>query len=128
VLDVLETFALFTNSGAVTNTGTSVITGNIGTNLGIISGFGLPTIVNGNVYIPGSLAAGPVEATFGIYKNGVLVPASLVTVSGPTTIPAGTVSTSATVALVPGDIVTARSQVIQGTMTVTNRTLTLLQV
>lgn len=32
------------------------------------------------------------------------------------------------VPLVPGDIVTARSQVLQGTMTVTNRTLSLLQV
>jgi hypothetical protein len=128
VLDVLETFALFTNSGAVANTGTSVINGNLGTNLGLITGFGLPTVVNGSIYTPGSLAAGPVEATFGIYKNGVLVPASLVTVLGPTTIPAGTVNTSATIPLVPGDIVTARSQVIQGTMTVTNKTLSLLQV
>jgi hypothetical protein len=127
-LGVLETFALFTNSGAVTNTGTSVINGNIGTDLGLISGFGLPTIVNGNVYIPGSLAASPVEATFGIYVNGVLVPVSLVTVSGPTSIPAGTVNTSATVPLVPGDIVTAESQVLEGTMTVTNRVLSLLQV
>lgn len=128
VLDVLETFALFTNNGAVANTGTSIINGNIGTNVGLITGFGLPTVVNGSIYTPGSLAAGPVEATFGIYVNGVLVPISLVTVSGPTTIPAGTVTTSATVPLVPGDIVTARSQVLQGTMTVTNRTLSLLQV
>lgn len=128
VLGVLETFALFTNNGAVANTGASVINGNIGTNVGLITGYGLPTIVNGNVYIPGSLAAGPVSATFGIYVNGVLVPASLVTVSGPTTIPAGTVTTSATVPLVLGDIVTAQSQVLEGTMTVTNRTLSLLQV
>jgi hypothetical protein len=127
-LGVLESFALFTVNGAVSNTGTSVINGNIGTNLGIISGFGLPTIVNGNVYIPGSLAAGPVSAEFGIYVNGVLVPASLVTVSGPTTIPAGTVNTSATIPLLIGDVVTAESTVLEGTMTVTNRTLSLLQV
>jgi len=127
-LGVLETFALFTANGAVSNTGASIITGNIGTNVGIISGFGLPTIVNGNVYIPGSLAAGPVEATFGIYVNGVLVPASLVTVSGPTTIPAGIVNTSATIPLLIGDVVTAESTVLEGTMTVTNRTLSLLQV
>lgn len=128
ILGVLETFALFTNSGAVANTGTSVINGNIGTNVGLITGFGLPTVVNGSIYTPGSLAAGPVSATFGIYVNGVLVPASLVTVSGPTTIPAGTVHTSVTVPLVPGDIVTARSQVLEGTMTVTNRSLSLTQV
>lgn len=128
VLGVLETFALFTNNGAVANTGTSIINGNIGTNVGLITGFGLPTVVNGSIYTPGSLAAGPVEATFGIYVNGVLVPVSLVTVSGPTSIIGETVTTSATVPLVPGDIVTARSQVLQGTMTVTNRTLSLLQV
>jgi hypothetical protein len=128
VLGVLETFALFTASGAVANTGASIINGDIGTNLGLITGYGFPTIVNGNVYIPGSLAAGPVSANFGIYVNGVLIPASLVTVSGPTTIPAGTVTTSATIPLAIGDIVTARSQVTAGTMTVTNRTLSLLQV
>jgi hypothetical protein len=128
VLGVLGNFALFTANGAVANTGASVINGNIGTNLGAISGYGLPTIVNGNVYIPGSLAAGPVSADFGIYVNGVLVPASLVTVSGPTTIPAAHVTTTATVPLVIGDVVTAESTVALGVMTVTNRTLSILQV
>ena len=129
VLGVLENFALFTNNGAVANTGTSIITGNIGTNVGAISGYGLPTIVNGSIYTPGSLAAGPVSADFGIYVNGVLVPASLVTVSGPTTIPAGHVTTATgTIPLLIGDVVTAESTVALGTMTVTNRTLTIVQV
>lgn len=128
VLGVLETFALFTASGAVTNTGTSVINGDIGTNLGLITGYGLPTVVNGNIYPPGSTAPGPVSANFGIYKNGVLVPGSLVTVSGPTTIAAATVTTSAPVALIIGDIVTAQATAIAGTLTVGNRTLTLQQV
>lgn len=128
VLGVLETFGLFTNNGAVANTGASIINGDIGTNVGLITGYGLPTVVNGNIYPPGSLAAGPVSATFGIYVNGVLVPSSLVSVTGPTTIPAGHVTTTATIPLAIGDIVTARSQVITGTMTVTNRTLSLLQV
>jgi len=128
VLGVLETFALFTNNGAVANTGTSVINGNIGTNVGAITGYGLPSTVNGTIYPPGATAAGPVSASFGIYKNGVLVPASLVTVSGPTTIPSGHVTTTATIPLVPGDIITARSTVTAGTMTVTNRSLSLQQV
>jgi hypothetical protein len=129
VLGVLENFALFTNNGAVANTGTSIITGNIGTNAGAISGYGLPTIVNGSIYPPGSLAAGPVSADFGIYVNGVLVPASLVTVSGPTTIPGGHVTTATgTIPLLIGDVVTAESTVALGTMTVTNRTLTIVQV
>ena len=128
VLGVLETFALFTSSGAVTNTGTSVINGNIGTNLGLITGYGLPTVVNGSVYIPGSLAAGPVSATFGIYKNGVIIPGTLVTVTGPTTITAGSVITTGPVSLVIGDIVTARATAVLGTLTVNTRTLTLQQI
>lgn len=128
ILGVLETFGLFASSGAVANTGTSVINGNIGTNLGLITGYGLPTVVNGNVYIPGSLAAGPVAATFGIYKNGVLIPGTLVSVSGPTTITAATVTSTAPVALLIGDVVTARATAVLGTLTVNTRTLTLQQV
>jgi hypothetical protein len=127
-LGVLENFALFTNSGAVANTGTSIITGNIGTNLGLITGYGLPTIVNGNVYIPGSLAAGPVAADFGIYKNGVLIPGTLVSVSGPTTITAAHVTSTGPVVLLVGDVVTARATAVLGTLTVNTRTLTLQQV
>jgi hypothetical protein len=41
-------FALFTTTGAVGNTGVSNITGNIGTNTGAISGFGTAT-VTGNI-------------------------------------------------------------------------------
>jgi hypothetical protein len=127
-LGVLELFALFTAGGAVANTGTSEIHGNIGTDVGAISGYGSPTIVDGNVYIPGSLAAGPVSANFGIYVNGVLVPSTLITVSSPTSIPVSTMTTSATVPLLIGDVVTAKSTVTEGTLRVTNRTLTLLQV
>lgn len=43
-------FILFTSNGQVTNVSLSTITGNIGTNLGSISGFGPPSTVNGNVY------------------------------------------------------------------------------
>lgn len=127
-LGVLENFALFTSSGAVANTGTSIITGNIGTNLGLITGYGLPTIVNGNVYIPGSLAAGPVAATFGIYKNGIIIPGTLVSVTGPTTIAAAHVTSTGPVALLVGDVVTARATAVLGTLTVNTRTLTLQQV
>lgn len=127
-LGVLENFALFTSSGAVANTGTSIITGNIGTNLGLITGYGLPTIVNGTVYIPGSLAAGPVAATFGIYKNGIIIPGTLVSVSGPTTITSAHVTATGPVALLVGDIVTARATAVLGTLTVNTRTLTLQQV
>ena len=45
VLGSLKQYALFTGSGAVTNAATSGIVGDIGTNLGAISGFGTSTHV-----------------------------------------------------------------------------------
>lgn len=128
ILGPLETFALFTANGAVANTGTSVVNGDIGTNLGLITSYGPPTVVNGNVYTPGSLAAGPVSATFGIYKNGVIVPGTLTAITGPTTIANAHVTISATVPLTIGDIVTARANAILGALTVGTRTLSLQQV
>lgn len=128
VLGTLQTFALFTANGAVANTGPSIINGDIGTNVGAISGFGLPTVVNGNIYTPGSLVGGPVSADFGIYLNNVLLPASLVTVSSPVSINSATVATSAAVSLTTGDVVTAQATAILGTLTVFTRTLSLQQV
>lgn len=128
VLGVLAPFALFTSNGAVANTGASVINGDIGTNVGIISGFGGPTVVNGSIYAPGSLVPGPTSANFGIYNNGVLIVPSLVTVSSPTSITSATIHTSTSIALLLGDVVTARATAIQGTLTVFTRTLSLQEV
>jgi hypothetical protein len=46
-------FILFTTTGAVSNTGTSYITGDVGTNAGAISGFEAPTFVDGVIHMPG---------------------------------------------------------------------------
>ena len=46
----LARFVPFTTSGAVGNTGVSNITGNIGANVGAITGFGTPNVVNGTIY------------------------------------------------------------------------------
>jgi hypothetical protein len=48
-LGSVSNFVLFTSAGAVANTGISVITGNIGSNVGAISGFLAPSIVNGTI-------------------------------------------------------------------------------
>jgi hypothetical protein len=69
-LGLLSTFAMFTSSGAVTNANASNITGNIGTNLGTVSGFGA-AIVNGTIYLPG--VNNNAKATFSIYANGVQI-------------------------------------------------------
>lgn len=42
-------YTLFTTSGGVTNTGTSNVTGDIGTNNGAVGGFGPPSVVTGTI-------------------------------------------------------------------------------
>jgi hypothetical protein len=56
-LGTAASFAVFTTVGALGNTGTSNITGDIGTNNGAITGFGAPTIVNGNIDSENSVTA-----------------------------------------------------------------------
>ncbi|MFA9213127.1 MAG: ice-binding family protein [Candidatus Methylacidiphilales bacterium] len=50
------TFALFTSTGSFTNSGTSIITGDIGTNVGALTGFP-PGTLTGNVYVADSVTA-----------------------------------------------------------------------
>ena len=49
-LGTCTNFVLFSANGAVTNTGISVITGNVGANIGAVSGFVPPTVLNGTQY------------------------------------------------------------------------------
>jgi hypothetical protein len=68
----LSNYALFTGSGALSNTGTSTITGNIGTNLGPITGFETPTVVNGIILSPQT--ENTIGTTsFSLYQNGNLL-------------------------------------------------------
>jgi hypothetical protein len=67
----LNDFSIFAGAGSISNTGASVISGNIGTDFGSITGFETAT-VNGIMY-PGALASlGKVY--WGIYINGTLAP------------------------------------------------------
>lgn len=50
-------FGLFTSAGAIANTGTTSIKGNIGSGAGAISGFGVPSLVVGEIHIADSLTA-----------------------------------------------------------------------
>jgi len=71
----LSDFVMFTSSGGVANSGASVYNGDIGTALGAITSFETAT-VNGNIFQSGSTTVvTPVNhmATFGLYKNGVLI-------------------------------------------------------
>jgi hypothetical protein len=49
-LGILESFEGYTGAGAVTNGAGATWTGDVGTNMGIISGFGAPPFFNGNTY------------------------------------------------------------------------------
>lgn len=52
-LGTASSFTLFTSNGALTNTGASMVTGDIGTNVGAFSGFP-PGAVTGNIRLPSS--------------------------------------------------------------------------
>jgi hypothetical protein len=76
----LISFVMFTSAGGVANTGASTYTGDIGTNVGAITGFtAIGCIVNGTIFQVGStsfVTSVNHEATFSLYANGVLIPNS----------------------------------------------------
>jgi hypothetical protein len=74
----LDTFIMFTGSGAIANTGASAYTGDIGTDFGAITAFdALGCTVNGTIFEEGATSVETAvnhEATFSLYRNGVLIP------------------------------------------------------
>jgi LruC domain-containing protein len=48
-LGLLANFTLYSGSGAVSSVGISDVSGDVGTNLGAVTGFGPPSILNGNI-------------------------------------------------------------------------------
>ena len=51
----IENFSLYTSNGAISNTGTSNITSDIGTNAGAVTGFEVPSVINGTIQIANSI-------------------------------------------------------------------------
>lgn len=121
-LGELYSFALFTSSGAVGNAGTSTITGNIGTNLGAITGFVSPTVVNGSIFTP--TAPGQALATFSIYQNGVLVTNS----SRTRTVNTVDISLQGIATVTDGQAIDIRWKTSLGILKLQNRILTLIEV
>lgn len=62
-------FALYTVSGALGNTGISSITGNLGTNIGAITGFVSPTVVNGDTHISDSITSNAASDLISAYNQ-----------------------------------------------------------
>ena len=122
-LGELSSYALFTSSGAIDNTGTSTITGNIGTNLGAITGFVSPTVVNGSIFTPVADLGGAL-ASFSIYQNGVLIANSTRTKMGDK----GDISLLAIANVSVGQTIDVRWKTSLGILKLQNRIFTLIKV
>ncbi|MFT4610774.1 MAG: hypothetical protein ACJA1H_001094 [Glaciecola sp.] len=51
----IENFSFYTSNGAISNTGTSNITNDMGTNAGAVTGFEVPSVVNGTIQMANSI-------------------------------------------------------------------------
>jgi hypothetical protein len=118
-LGILSTFAMFTSTGAVSDHGTSGVTGDVGTALGVISIIGTHF---GNVYPAGSTSSA--FTTYSIYQNGVEVVNSRRTIYSDNS----QVSLQAIVTtLNAGEVIEVRSKVYGGKASLSNRTLSLIR-
>jgi hypothetical protein len=68
-LGASSNFVLFTTAGAIGNTGTSFITGDIGTNIGAVTGFGSPTVVNGGTHIANNTTSQAITDLTAVYNQ-----------------------------------------------------------
>lgn len=124
---VLQSFLFFTSAGAVGNTGPSVMTGDVGTNLGAITGFvqdaPAGNILYGNIYGPGAAPA-PVNntlVTFSVFVNDVLI----VNSSRTTNVNTSVISLQTIATIAPGEKIDIRWKVDTGGVVIGNRILTL---
>ncbi|MDI1304533.1 MAG: ice-binding family protein [bacterium] len=127
-LGTLSTFVIFTSNGAISNTGNSYFTGDIGTNLGDISGFEYSS-VNGSIIKPGTttvVATSKALATFSIYQNGVLVPNSSRTCAS--NLNTGSISLQAIATVSSGQNIDIRWKIDSDAIILKNRILTIMSV
>jgi hypothetical protein len=129
---VLNSFIIFTSAGALGGTAISHITGNLGTNLGLITGFET-AIIDGTIYGPGTgfitqtittptVTASSATATFGVYQNGILIANSSRTRN--ITLNTNDISLQAIANVIIGQPIDIRWKVETGTLTLANRILT----
>ena len=130
-LGVLSTFVFFSGTGAISNVDTSVITGDIGTVAGAITGFGSPNVFTGLILYPGVTitTSSPNNTntlgTFGIYQNGVLIPSSnkILTSDANST----NLSLEAIATILPNQAIDVRWNTNSEKIMMGNRTLTLIK-
>ena len=134
-LGMLSSFVIFTNSGALNGTGISYITGNLGTNNGIIGGFSA-AVITGTVFPPGdgtitttivtpTIVFPSSMATFCLYQNGMLIGDSVRTKLNSNDTSGISLQTIATVE--ENQPIDVRWKVSNGTLKLNNRILTLIR-
>lgn len=126
-IGVLSNFALYTSDGAVTNTGISTVTGDVGSDLGIISGF-VPSYVVGNTYGPTSPLVTidkNVLSTFSIFQNGVLIANSNRTRRSK--VPTTDITLQAIATVLDGQAIEVRWKTDVSQLTMSNRILTVVK-
>jgi hypothetical protein len=132
---MLSGFVIFTNSGALNGTGTSYLTGNLGTNNGIIGGFSA-AVITGTVFPPGdgiitttivtpTIVFPSSLATFSLYQNGILIGDSARTKLNSNDISGISLQTITTVE--ENQPIDVRWKVSNGTLELNNRILTLIR-
>lgn len=127
-LGVLTNLVVFTANGAVSNTGSSFIEGDIGSHQGLVSGFGTAE-VKGTIYTPTSLPIivdNNVIGTFSIYQNGVLIPNSTRTIKTNVLLD-GVITLQTVAAINAGQAIEVRWKTSIGALKVTNRIMTIIR-
>lgn len=131
-LGFLSTFIFFSGTGAISNADTSVITGDVGTNVGAITGFGAPNVFNGSILYPGGTitTSSPNNknalGTFGIYQNGILIPSSNKILTSNAN--SANLSLQAIATILPNQVIDVRWNTDSEKIIMGNRTLTLIKI
>jgi hypothetical protein len=123
----VSSFFMFTKSGAIANALASTIVGDIGTNLGAITGFETATLT-GTIYEAGATTIstpGTSIATFSIYSDNVLIPSSVRERADLQY--SKDVYLQAIVTITAGQIIDARVKIDNGTVTLNDRILSFVK-
>jgi hypothetical protein len=123
-INSLEDFVVYSNSGALTNAGPSSYTGDLGAHTGAISGFTTASHI-GNTYT--SLYS-LTHLIVGIYVNNILVPYSERSVMTTIETLGGIIPLYVPANIAAGHLLEIKGEVISGSVTLGNRTMTSLRV
>ena len=131
----LKTFVMFTGGGAINNTGISIYNGDIASGAGATGSIAVgPATVNGTLFPPGvssttyssAFSTAITLATFSFYKNGILIPSSNRSVTCSQAV--SSISLLSMVSISDGDVIEVRWRTNGGTLSVSDRTLTMIKV